>query len=569
MDAQDDFEDFVRARLRDLWGSSVLVADDPQAALEALRAGVVDLADRWGTDRADRPDLTLQGGVLRGAAATDASARPTVLAGAVEPDVEQERATRAALATLTPQQRAALLLTALGDHDPEQVDAALHLRRGTTAGEARIGLRAVGTGEGETRARLEALAAWAEEVWPAPDETDLAREAWQQTRSRHSRRRAIGLGGAAVVALAGGAAAFVATREEPDTGPPPDRTAPAPSSAGVGPQTTSVEAQGLTIDLAPDVAALDRLPVWPQRHRLRLPPRLGFAADADLPRLSPRSDPVCAVLLRAVRRAQEWRPVLLLGDGRLVEVALPLRRTTSDDPPVGPTAISDDAHRVVLPVDLGVALVDVRAGTVRRLEVPDPSIASVGWTAGSRYVVVRGASAWRVDPRDGSALRAFASDAGHAILVARTGVATVIVNGERGISEQLKAVSRAVTDVAGEPVSDAVPQVADAVRFDPVAQQATGRAEGVYAVDVPTMRERGLAAEPLGIPAPPLRPKGWAGPGTLLVSALGQRGQDLTDRLLVWETVSGRLWRAAEVGPVSVEVGAFSGQYVLGPRLIR
>lgn len=606
----DDYAAFVRARVDELWRIALLVTGDGDHASLAVRHGVAALARVWGSDLGERPEVILPGEVARAAQHLPTHSERPGPPGPAPPrgdeeevadagdahdaehmhdaddvqdadDIRQAAAVWSALAELSPRQRAVLTLTSYAGLEPDDVADTLHLRRSVVVEEQRgaeAALRHTGAGA-SVWADAPTLLALAVDTaalrLPEVDGDEVVQDAWRAHQERRSRRRLLGLGVAGLVVVGTGAAGVLAARDDattsdPDRGAPdtPGPTGPASEAMPDGPQLRFVESQGLTIDLAPGSEEQQRLPEWAGRGSLRLPSPLGFAAGAGIPPLTGRDDRVVAVLLRVVARAQQWRPVLVLGaSGRMAEVDVTLRRTATGGAPLSPTCVSDDAHRVVLPVERDVAVVDVRSGKVRRFDVPDGAIASVGWTAGSRFVVVRGASAWRLDPTSGRLLRAFASDAGHAIIVPRSGSNVVIVNNDRGISQQLKAMPRAVKGVGRVAVSDAVPQVADAVTFHPVTQQETGRLGGLYAAEVTTMRSRGLAAldEP-GTPQPALRPRLWAGRGVLLLSSTGFRSGAATDRLLVWETMAGRLWRAGEVVPASSQPGAFSGHYVLGPK---
>ena len=229
---------------------------------------------------------------------------------------------------------------------------------------------------------------------------DLASEAWEEAGRRHRavvRRTVIGAGG--VAALGG---LWVVLRDRAPAAAPTPTAAPATVAADGRLPTAKVG--DVTVYLAPDPPAEAALPRYPRAAELAIPRHLGPGDPAIRARLGPGglsgvAEPLRAVFL-VVAEGGGYHPVLFAPNAPF-EVEVPGVRVNQWEgvqSALGPRSISDDRHRVVIPQPGRVVVLDARDGSVREIEVPDPTLSFAGWARDRTTVVTRGRDdGWLVD----------------------------------------------------------------------------------------------------------------------------------------------------------------------------
>ncbi|HYN28244.1 MAG TPA: hypothetical protein VES95_00025 [Dermatophilaceae bacterium] len=639
-----DFAAWAGARQRSLVGTAYLLTVDHDAAHAAVLEALAAVAARWRPDAEERPDNLVRrhlhaaagrsparadvappgaGPHLgpedaspsgRGAAADPSwgvaadpswevaadpswevaadpvrgtSAEPS---GDAVPDPEEERRERLrrALRALSPEERSALVLLVHEGRPLEEAPEVLgrSVRRtrhaAERAGAALASVTAPDVDPDRLRHDLADLADLADraglaDVGAAAPAPDLVTAAWglARERARH-RRRWLAAGAALVAVLAVAVAGVRAALPDPE-----------PVTVGWRPVTTVVD--GVDVVAGPTPAAEARLPLYPDGEaRLGLPTRLGFEANARIPRLTvdtAGSATVRAVLLRQVGPAA-FRPVLYRPDAAdpYVEADTVLREPSDSFGRTGlaldPRSVADDHRQVVFAQSGAVVLLDGATGAVRRIAVPDPFLTSAGFTAGSEFVIASsGREQWRVDVGRGTAQRL--GDEGHpgsALLRASPGGSQVVVLTADGTPAGTRSGPRIVEGTVGGSVTDAEGWLGSGVRLasDPAlagaaaaGRAATGPAvargasQGVLAAQVATLSPvRVLAA-----PDAPGRPSGCCtalGWGTQQLLLLRSDGAG-TSRLLAWDVRSGALQRVSELPVESREEGAPAAQVALAP----
>ena len=140
-----EFVQFVRARQHRLLRAAWLVCGDTGLAEEAMRRSMADLAGRWDRVRAEDPELAVRRSLYREAVSASrrrqrespALAEPVAPMGL--PHVDLLRA----LDSLTPRQRAILVLRFFDDRSEGETADVLGLSRGTVRSQARSATQAL------------------------------------------------------------------------------------------------------------------------------------------------------------------------------------------------------------------------------------------------------------------------------------------------------------------------------------------------------------------------------------------------------------------------------------------
>jgi DNA-directed RNA polymerase specialized sigma24 family protein len=574
-----EFAAWAGARQRPAVGTAYLLHLDHRRAEAAAVEALAGVAARWDPAGEDRPDDVLRRclhATLRGRRARDAEehdVRGATSAAADEPaatdddpdEVERRERLRQALAALSAEERSALVLLVHEGRSSQEAPDLLGRSAARTRGAADRARAALvpllAPDRDPERLRL-ALDDLADRAAAAPG-GDLVDPAWRRSvdGARAGRRRLVG-GVAAVLAAA---AVVVALRG--GLGPPPE-----PGERAWRPVTTVVD--GVDVVRGPTPEEEARLPAYPNGEaRLGLPPRLGFDADAVLPRLTPATGAdatVRAVLLRRTGPAA-FRPVLYRPGATdpYVESDTVLREPSDSFGrsrlALGPRTVADDRRRVVFAQSGAVVVLDGWTGEARRIAVPDPFLTSAGFTSGSGWVVARSnRERWRVDPRDGTVRRLGVDGyAGAAILRASPGGSQVVVFTASGTPVGTRSGPELVEGTVGPSVTDRDGWLASGVRIDRSRAARAGGTSGVLAAEVATLSPVALMAEP----GPPdvttscCAAMGW-GSQQLLLYRSERPG---VARLLGWDVRSGSLQRVSELPADSGRVGAPVAQVALAP----
>jgi len=408
-------------------------------------------------------------------------------------------------------------------------------------------------------------------------EPDLAARTWVAGRRRVARRRrvaAAAVAGAAVVAAVALGAAQL--RQTPTAAPVPGH-----GGTPAAYQPAHVVVDGTTVDLAPDPLQESELPPLPQASDISLPGRLGFAADATLPRLADLgglAQPVRAVLLRHVDGGAS-HPVLYVPDRRdgayVEDDSVTLRPLTDADgysfAYLGPSTIAEDRHRMAFIQPDAVLVLDARDGSTHSWPVPD-RLLSGGWSRDGHSVVVEGvASTWRVDASTGAVTRVSGQAfPGRARLVSSTSGSPVL---ETARADGARADARPAPDGAtgwwGETVTNLEGWSVSGAFLSPPVTATAASYQGLYAVQFDVSAHARVLAAPdtPGVPKGSVEARGWAPQDVVLFTSrtFSDPGTTTTLRLLAWDVIDGRLWRVSELGPVSSLPGGFTGDVALSP----
>lgn len=400
---------------------------------------------------------------------------------------------------------------------------------------------------------------------------DLAPDAWDEAgRQRRAvvRRTVIGTGG---VAALGGLLLVVRDRAP---APAPTPTA-APATVGADGRLPTAEVGGATVYLAPDPPDEALLPRYPRAAELAIPRHLGPADQAIRATLGPGALPGVAEPLRAVflvvAEGGGYHPVLF-APGAPFQVEVPAARVNQWEgvqSALNPRSISDDRHRVVIPQPGRVVVIDARDGSVRDIEVPDPTLSLAGWARDRTIIVARGRDdGWLINARTRAVTRAANAVAADWADLAQDG---------RG--GQLRSFSgggelTGVKPLLGAPVvpntasvSNTEGWVAGGAFLPGEYQTAVDRSQGLVAVhsDLPPMPRVLAATQGTLVPKAAYRVLAWGPQDVVLFESRSERAgfQGLVRRVLAWDVNEGRLYQVADVDRAASQPGEFSGTYAL------
>ena len=399
---------------------------------------------------------------------------------------------------------------------------------------------------------------------------DLAPEALEEARRRHRavvRRTALVVGGAAAVGVVG-----LVVRDRTPASPRP--TAPtAAATVGADGRMPTAEVDGVTVFLAPDPPAEARLPRYPDAGRLAIPRHLGPAPVAIRALLEPGGavpEPLRAVFL-VVAEGGGHHLVLFAPDApfQLEVPGVRINQREGLQSALGPRAVSDDRHRVVISQSGRVVVLDARDGSVLDIEVPDPTLSLAGWARDRTTVVARGRDyGWLVNPETREVRRA-ASAANPDWADLARGDGTAQLRTFSGSGELTGS-----TALLGPPVVPNTTSVSNTEgwvvggAFLPGAYQtAVNRSQGLVAVQSdlpPTPRVLAASTGPL-VPKGAYRALAWGPQDVVLFESRSERAgfQGMVRRVLAWDINEGRLYQVADVDRASSGVGEFSGTYTL------
>lgn len=136
----DEFVDYAQARQHTLLRAAYLVCGDLRVAEELVRSALVQLARQWDRVREEQPDLFVRRVLYRDAIASSRHREPEQVAAPVldEPDepwdteeAERRREVLRALDTLTPRQRAVVVLRWFEERGEREVAEVLGCSVGT------------------------------------------------------------------------------------------------------------------------------------------------------------------------------------------------------------------------------------------------------------------------------------------------------------------------------------------------------------------------------------------------------------------------------------------------------
>ena len=405
-------------------------------------------------------------------------------------------------------------------------------------------------------------------------EVDLATEAWDEARRQHRvvvRRTVLTVG-----AVAAAGAVVAAVTHEPGSDVPAPDEADALATPGEVGRLESVLVDGIPVFLAPDPENEARLPRYPDAGALAIPRHLGPGDAAS--RAVVGVDGVRGVpqRIRAVFLvvAEDGRrsPVVHVPQASPPHVLFPEVRvyewpgTTSV---LGPRSIADDRHRVALPQPGRLVVLDARDGSLTEIEVPDPTLASAGWSHDGMTVVARGRDAgWLVNPATGAVRKASGpvepdwfdlADVGGS-----TGLRSFSGMGELTGSRPLPG--QPVVPI-GASVANLEGWVARSAYLPGAYQDQVLRTQGLVVVQGdqrPTPRVLAATTSVL-VPKGAYRVLTWGPQDTLLMESRSERPgfQGTVRRVLAWDVIGARLWQVADVDPAGSGVGDFSGRFAL------
>lgn len=534
-----DFAEFVRARQHQVLRAAHLLCGDPRVAVDLTREAFVDLASRWSRIRDDSPDTYVRSALYRPAMRVRHNGTHDVLA----------------LDQLTPKQRAITVLLHF-EHRSERETAEI---LGISAGSVRSQTH---TGDGLDGLLLDA----AEPVV----EQDFVDAAQSGAHARKARRRRIGMGSAAAVALLAAAIVVVPRGSTTDRGfPAPSRSSPrptslAPTSAGE-PETFSLF--NVTTQVGPGVARVEALPRIDEltRSQLALPDVLTFGPETTMPTLGDvgnNSAPVRAVLLR--RAANGLHPVLVrptLSKPFMVVDTITLVPNVDEggntSEPLEVTAVANDRRHVMFLQPNKVLVLDAFSGKVTAFVVADPHLEGGGWTPDGKSVIAWSQSRqWRITPATGSAdrLGQVGTNPGrHRLVVDGDGSTRVLEFDDQGNNTRTIAGPRVLSQVWGTTFTNVEGGLATGASLNESAEVLANNVyagklfQGVFAVDRDGMTSARLLLAPgtEGVSLGCCEVLGWAYNDQVLIR---WNGRDL----LAWNVGTGRLTRVSTL-PVSAE----------------
>ena len=405
-------------------------------------------------------------------------------------------------------------------------------------------------------------------------EVDLAPTAWAEARRHHRtvvRRTVVGAG---VVAVAGVVLAAVVDEPDPDE-PGLNRADALPTLDVEAGRLPSVEVDGIPVFLAPDPVAEARLPRYPRSAALAVPRHVGpgdpeTRAVMGVDGLRGVPEPVRAVFL-VTGEGGRLSPVIYAPRAPSPHVLVPTVRVLErpGTPVLGPRAISDDRHRVVIPQPARLLVLDARDGSVADIPVPDPTLSVAGWARDGVTVVARGRDdGWLVEADTGAVRRAdrpveadwfdIADAEGAARLQSFSGA------GELTGSRPLRGPWIVPN---GPTVSNTEGWVAGGTFLPGAYQDQVLRSQGLVAVQSdlrPTPRLLAATTSVL-VPKGAYRALAWGPQDTLLFESRSERPglPGTVRRVLAWDVIGARLWQVADVDRAGRGVGDFSGSYTL------
>lgn len=574
-DVEAEFVEFAQSRQGALLRAAYLVCGDSDVAQRVVQQTLVALARQWDQVGEERPDAVVRRILFRDAVASwRRREHPTTRLGEDDedlgdddPEVQRHRAeVLAALDTLTPPQRAVVVVRHLEDRGEEEAAQLLGrpVRAVRADHESALGL--LPWPPRDLREELE----FASEDLP---ERDLVEGTWEQAaRARRAvvRRSVLGAG----VALAGVAVATVALRE-PDAQPGPLPTSTLTTGVADG-RLPLLEMQGVRVYLAPEPRSEGRLPVYPLLDELAIPVNFG---PGDQGRRAVLGEGGLSGVPQAVRAVfmvvtdgERSSPVVYAPGAPTPYVLVPQVRvpqTFGRSGPLGPRAISDDRHRIVLHRPAGVVVLDVRDGSMLEVPVPDPTLVLAGWARDGQTIVARGRDAgWVIDPRTAEARRSEAAVSPDWSDLVDSGGAAVL----RTFSGQGEITGS--KDLRGPPVVPHSSSVANTEgwvstgAFLPETyQREIERSQGLVAAqgDLPPVPRVLAATEGPLVPAQCYRALAWAPAAVVFFESRSQRPgfQGTVRRVLAWDVLRARMWRVADVEPAGSGVGDFTGSYAI------
>lgn len=411
-EVDDEFADFVRARQLPLLRAAHLVCGDEKRAERLVTDAFTALWSSWRTVQDEDLDAFVRRTLYR--SLTSGRRRRPLPVSEGPPD-RPPSAVAAALAALSPRQRAVVVLRHVERRSERDIADALGISRGAVAAHDTAAQRRLhellpqlgDPGPGARAADLERLLALAAEHVV---ERDLVRSARDGARALRNRRRRVGAISLAVgTALAVGLVVVPSGQESSDR-PTGARTPPARDLSVGEWDAGEVDVLGVPVQVGPTARQLAELPRVDDatRGQLALPDVLAFGPDTRIPDLSAvggSGAPVRAVLLRHTvdgLRAVLVRPTL--ADPYVLVDSLPLIQTLDERgasaEPLEVRAIADDRRHVMFVQPGRVHVLDAFTTTVRSFAVPDRHLAEGGW-AGGEVIVWSQTHRWRVSPDTG------------------------------------------------------------------------------------------------------------------------------------------------------------------------
>lgn len=151
--ADVEFVEYVRARQHTLLRAAYLVCGDVGLAEDLVRRALTRLARHWERVREEAPDVYVRGILYRDAVASWGGRRPEAVAPVPDElldrwdadEVERRREVLAALDTLTPRQRATIVLRWFDERSERDTAEILGCSPATVRSEAHDGLAALRT----------------------------------------------------------------------------------------------------------------------------------------------------------------------------------------------------------------------------------------------------------------------------------------------------------------------------------------------------------------------------------------------------------------------------------------
>ena len=589
-DPDPDFLEFVHARQHTLLRAAFLLGGDPDLAERALLEALTALAREWESAREERPDAVVRTVLYRdvlssvrrrgrGAdgAVDDADRDVEAVDGASRKgrdhrDDEEEQRRRevmVALDSLTPAQRAVLVLRVYDERTTHDVAEILGVRAGVVEEAMAAGLTA------ETLLSREALELASEQVI----ETELAESAWARAvlARRTVRRRSVlavaGLGAAGVVVA-------VVRRDGAHSAP---RVAPSPTTSPTVGRDGSLPflgVGGIRVSLAPEAVFEPDLPRYPDADSLALPARLTTGEDRPRTVLDPNGIAGVEGSVRAVFLVHAdgggYEPLVFIPAEVPAHLTVPGVRlggsgAASGDrvPVLGPRTIAEDRHRLVFVQPAALIILDTRDASTRWIEVPDPSLLSAGWARDGETVIARGATdSWVIGSTTEKVRRAEGPVGAEWVDLVDLGSRSLLrsFSGAGALTDTREMRGPGLSPTS-PPVANTEGWVAVGASLPPDISRAMSRDHGIVVVQSdlrPTPRILAAAQGP-SRGARPYRAVAWGPRDVALMESLSidQADGSTLRRLLAWDVIGGALWLASELEPESPDVGGFTGSWAI------
>ena len=538
-EVDEDFAEFVRARQHQVLRAAHLLCGDSRMAEDLARGAFVALAMRWSTVRGDSPDLYVREVLYRDAMRLRHTGSHDV------PALDQ----------LTQKQRAVTVLLHFEHRSEREAAEILGISMGAVRSQAHAG---------------DGLDGWLFDAVEPVVEQDFVEAARSGARARKVRRRRIGIGSAAAVALVAGAIVVV------PRGSTTDRALPAPSPSSPRPTSIAPPTDGepatfslfnVTTQVGPDLSEVNALPKIDDltRSQLALPETLSFGPETAMPTLGQvgnNSAPVRAVLLR--RTPEGAQPVLvrptLSNPFSLVDtvsLVANMDEGGNSSEPLEVTAIANDRRHVMFLQPGKVLVLDAFSGKVTTFVVADPYLEAGGWTPDGLSVIARSNTrAWRITPATGAAdrLGEVGANAGrHEVVVDSDGNMRVLEFDDRGNNTKTIGGPKVLSEVWGTTFTNLESRMATGGFLNRSAEvlansvQSDKLYQGVFAVDRDGMTSARLLLAPgsEGMALGCCEVLGWAYNDQVLIR---WNGRDL----LAWNVGTGALNRVSTL-PESAE----------------